>query len=62
MYEFYYDNGRIKYIILVESERITYHLVSFARSKSQYNNESYGFKQSIYEININITMETKYYQ
>ena len=39
----------------------TYHSASFDCFKNRSNNEAYNFKQLKFEININETMETKYY-
>ena len=40
----------------------TYHSVSLDNSKIWSNYQAYDLKQSIGEININITMKTKYYE
>ena len=60
-YDFYYDHGLIEYIVLVAQKKSFTTRYPLHVPKS-IKNESYDFKQSIYNINVNEKMETKYYE
>ena len=60
-YNFYYDNVLIENFIFVELKKFTYHSVSFDILRSQLNNKYYEYQLSISNININETIQPKYY-
>ena len=58
-WNFYYDDVYIKNIVPVKSKTVYLPLCSIDHSKNRLNNEAYDFEWSIFEINLNETMETK---